>query len=175
MKLATRLVLLLATSACAAALVGCGRHSSAEHFYLVATNTKLTYWQSASAGLDKIAKEWDVHADMRGPRDFDPQGEVDEFRSVVALKPAGILVSVVDSKLMQPEIDAAIAAVERWWRDERKAFQIASALGYGNRLSLEVLSELRLMLRLMRYKNMRAAFGAIVAALGDETTAEAAE
>jgi ribose transport system substrate-binding protein len=110
MKLATRFVLLLATSACAASLVGCGRHSSAEHFYLVATNTKLTYWQSASAGLDKIAKEWDVHADMRGPRDFDPQGEVDEFRAVAALKPAGILVSVVDSKLMQPEIDAAIDA-----------------------------------------------------------------
>ncbi|MGD0369812.1 MAG: hypothetical protein ABSA94_20350, partial [Acidobacteriaceae bacterium] len=72
MKLATRFVLLLATSACAASLVGCGRHSSAEHFYLVACNTKLTYWQSASAGLDKIAKEWDVHADLRGPRDFDP-------------------------------------------------------------------------------------------------------
>ena len=72
-------------------------------------------------------------------------------------------------------LDAAIAAVERWWRTERKTFQIASALGYGNRLSLEVLSELRLMLRLMRYKNMRMAFGAIVAALGDEAMAEAAE
>jgi len=72
-------------------------------------------------------------------------------------------------------LDAAIAAVERWWRDERKAFQIASALGYGNRLSLEVLCELRLMLRFMRYKNMRAAFGAIVAAVDDETMAVAAE
>ena len=42
--------------------------------------------------------------------------------------------------------------VERWWRDERKAFQIASAFGRGTRLSLDVLSELRLMLRLMRFK-----------------------
>src|SRR5580700_2368979 len=33
-------------------------------------------------------------------------------------------------------LDAAIAAVERWWRDERKAFQLASALGCGNRVSL---------------------------------------
>jgi hypothetical protein len=72
-------------------------------------------------------------------------------------------------------LDAAIAAVERWWRTERKTFQIASALGYGNRLPLEVLSELRLMLRFMRYKGMRAAFGAIVAAVDDETMAEAAE
>jgi hypothetical protein len=71
--------------------------------------------------------------------------------------------------------DAAIAAVERWWRDERKAFQIASALGYGNRLSLEVLRELRLILRIMRFKGMEAEFGAIVRALCDKPTALAAE
>jgi ribose transport system substrate-binding protein len=45
---------------------------------------------------------------MRGPENFDPQAQVQEFRSVVALKPAGILVSVVDPKLMAPEIDAAM-------------------------------------------------------------------
>jgi hypothetical protein len=72
-------------------------------------------------------------------------------------------------------LDAAIAVTERWWRDERKAFQIASALGYGNRLSLEVLRELRLILRLMRYKKMQSQFGAMAAALCDETTLLAAE
>jgi len=35
---------------------------------------------------------------------------VDEFRAAVASKPAGILVSAADSKLMTPEIDKAIAA-----------------------------------------------------------------
>jgi ribose transport system substrate-binding protein len=110
MKLANRLVLLFTLSVCAVALTGCKRHSSAEHFYLVTANTKLAYWQSAAAGLDKIAKEYDVHADMRGPQGFDPQDEVAEFRSVVALKPNGILISVADEKLMQPEIDAAINA-----------------------------------------------------------------
>ncbi len=72
-------------------------------------------------------------------------------------------------------LDAAIAAVERWWRDERKAFQIASALGGGTRLSLEVLSELRLILRLMRRKRMRAEFGVIVATLCEQPFAIAAE
>jgi len=72
-------------------------------------------------------------------------------------------------------LDAAVAAAECWWRDGRKAFQIASALGYGNRLSLEVLRELRLMLRLMRFKRMHAEFSAIVAALCDEAMAVAAE
>jgi hypothetical protein len=72
-------------------------------------------------------------------------------------------------------LDTAIGATTRWWRDERKAFQIASALGHGNRLSLDTLRELRLILRLMRYKGMAAEFGAIVAALCDETITMAAE
>ena len=55
--------------------------------------------------------------------------------------------------------------VERWWRDERKAFQIASAFGRGTRLSLEILSELRLILRLLRFKRMDAEYAAIVARL----------
>jgi hypothetical protein len=46
------------------------------------------------------------------------------------------------------DLDTAIGRVERWRRDERKAFQIASVFGCGTRLSLDVLSELRLILRL---------------------------
>ena len=72
-------------------------------------------------------------------------------------------------------LDGAVAVVERWWRDERKAFQIASALGRGNRLSLEVLAELRLILRIMRFKHMQAEFFQIVAEIYDEPMAEAAE
>jgi hypothetical protein len=72
-------------------------------------------------------------------------------------------------------LDAAVIAVERWWRDERKAFQIASALGYGNRLTLEVLRELRLTLRLLRFRRMHAQFGALAAALCDDVLPLAAE
>jgi hypothetical protein len=77
--------------------------------------------------------------------------------------------------LIGRSLDAAIALVERWWRDEQKAFQIASALGCGSRLSLDVLRELRLVLRLMRFKRMQAKFSAIIAALCDEPIAMAAE
>jgi ribose transport system substrate-binding protein len=97
-------------AAAAASLVGCGRHSSAEHYYLVASNTRLAYWQSASAGLDKVSAEYNVHADLRGPDTFDPKEQVEDFRAVVAQKPAGILVSVIDASLMGPEIDKAIEA-----------------------------------------------------------------
>ncbi len=72
-------------------------------------------------------------------------------------------------------LDAAIALVERWWRDERRAFLIASALGRGVRLPLDVLKELRLILRLMRFQRMQAQFPTIVAAVCDEPTALAAE
>lgn len=72
-------------------------------------------------------------------------------------------------------LGAAIVLVERCWRDERRAFLIASALGRGVRLPIDVLAELRLILRLMRFKRMHAEFPAIVAALCDEPTALAAE
>jgi hypothetical protein len=77
--------------------------------------------------------------------------------------------------LLGRNLNEAIALVERWWRDERKAFQIASALGCGTRLSLEVQRELRLVLRLMRFKRMQAQFEPIVAALSGESFAAAAE
>lgn len=94
----------------AAALSGCGRHSADEHYFLVTNNTKLAYWQSAEAGLERIAALYHVHAEMVGPENFDPQDEVQEFRAAVAKKPTGILVSVTDAKLMTPEIDAAVKA-----------------------------------------------------------------
>jgi hypothetical protein len=72
-------------------------------------------------------------------------------------------------------LGAAVVSVERWWRDERKAFQIASALGCGSRLSLEVLRELRLILRLMRFKRMEAEYCAAIAALCVASFAIAAE
>ena len=72
-------------------------------------------------------------------------------------------------------LDAAIVVTERWWRDERRAFQIASVFGCAPRLSLEVLRELRLILRWMRFKRMAAQYSAIIEALGEAPAARAAE
>ncbi len=72
-------------------------------------------------------------------------------------------------------LDGAIAVVERWWQDERKAFQIASAFGRATRLSLEILGELRLILQLLRYKRMEAEYDSIIATLRDAPFAAAAE
>jgi hypothetical protein len=73
------------------------------------------------------------------------------------------------------DLDAAVVAAERWWRDERKAFQIASVFGCAPRLSLEVLRELRLILRWMRFRRMEMEHSAIVEALCDAPALRAAE
>jgi len=91
-------------------LAGCTRHSKSEQYYLIATNTAVPYWKSAADGLAAAGAEYGVTVDTRGPAGLNPQAEVDEFKAMVARKPAGILVSVANSKLMAPEIDAAIDA-----------------------------------------------------------------
>lgn len=73
------------------------------------------------------------------------------------------------------DLDAAVVVAERWWRDERKAFQIASVFGCAPRLSLEVLRELRLILRWMRFRRMEVQYSAIVEALCEAPALRAAE
>src|SRR5215813_3954271 len=101
---------LLASLLLVSVLSGCSRHDSNEKFYLVSTNIRLPYWQSAGAGLRRATGQFQVKSEFIGPDTYDPQGEANEFRRAVAAKPAGILVSVADPKVMTPEIDAATAA-----------------------------------------------------------------
>ncbi len=72
-------------------------------------------------------------------------------------------------------LDGAIVAVERWRRDEQRAFAIANAFGRGSRLPLAVLEELRLLLRWLRFKQMHAAYAVALATLNDMPMLEAAE
>lgn len=103
---------LLATLAvlCSLLTAGCDRHQKSETYFLIAANIGLTYWQSAHEGFTRAAAQYGVSEEMRGPDTFNPAVEVDEFRAAVARKPAGILVSVADPKLMGPAISEAIAA-----------------------------------------------------------------
>jgi hypothetical protein len=80
-----------------------------------------------------------------------------------------------DAVRPRPRCGCYVVVVERWWRDERKAFQIASAFGCATRLSLEILRELRLILRLMRFKRMEAEYDSGLAALCNVPIAMAAE
>jgi ribose transport system substrate-binding protein len=89
---------------------GCDRHSNKEVFYLVTTNAALPYWQTAASGFNHAAAQYKVTAKVVGPDNYDPQAELAELTKVVNAKPSGILVSVADVAVLQPEIDAAIGA-----------------------------------------------------------------
>jgi ribose transport system substrate-binding protein len=89
---------------------GCDRHSNKEVFYLISTNQSLPYWQTAAAGFNRAAAQYKVTAKVAGPANYDPQAELAELQKAVAAKPAGILISVADEGILQPEIDAAMQA-----------------------------------------------------------------
>ena len=94
-------------------LAGCSGspHASTEKYYLVAANIKIPYWQNVNAGLMHAVTQMGVKAEMSGPDTFDPKAEHDAFQQVLAekIKPSGIMVSVADPALIQPDIDAATA------------------------------------------------------------------
>lgn len=110
MKAAAKCMLLTSIVVTMSLLLGCSRHDNSERYILVTVNSKLPYWQTAAAGLAKAAALYGVKFDIRGPETYDPQAEAKEFRDAVALKPAGLLVSVADAAVMKPEIDAAMSA-----------------------------------------------------------------
>jgi ribose transport system substrate-binding protein len=89
---------------------GCGRHSTSEVYYLIASDMALPYWQTASAGFNKAAAQYKVTARVAGPNGHDPQAELAELHKAIAAKPEGILISVPDVAVLQPEINAAIGA-----------------------------------------------------------------
>jgi ribose transport system substrate-binding protein len=107
-----RLVVMFISAASIVALTGCGSpaHGPEEKYFLVATNTKVPYWQNALAGLAKASSQMKgIHTEMVGPETYDPNAEHEEFQHALTKKPTGILVSVSDPKVIQPDIDAAIA------------------------------------------------------------------
>ena len=90
---------------------GCGgRHSSKEVYYLISANTALPYWQTAAAGFKQAAAQYKVRVRVVGPDGYDPQAALAELHKAIADHPAGILISVADVSVLQPEIDAAVNA-----------------------------------------------------------------
>jgi ribose transport system substrate-binding protein len=89
-----------------------GRHQGSEVYYLVATNTKIDYWQEAAAGLSAAARQMGVRAEIIGPETYDAQAEKDLLIKAAHqnVTPAGFLVSAADPELMRAAIDSAMEA-----------------------------------------------------------------
>ncbi len=112
--LKTRSILIFfATGSTLAFLTGCAPqyHSADEKYYLITSNKKVTYWQTALQGLSRGASEMKVKAEMGGPDAFDVQAEHTEFQRVLGVKPvpSGIMVSAADPKAIAPDIHEALS------------------------------------------------------------------
>lgn len=93
-------------------MTGCAGspHNPAENYILIATNTKIPYWQSAQAGLMRAVNEMRVKGSMDGPDGYDPKGQHDAFQRAIAQKPTGILISAADASIVTPDINRAVEA-----------------------------------------------------------------
>ncbi|MBV9939464.1 MAG: substrate-binding domain-containing protein [Acidobacteriaceae bacterium] len=83
-------------------------HEPTEKYFLVSSNIRLPYWQTALAGLQHAAAEMKVKSDIAGPDNYDAKAEHSEFQRALAQKPSGILISAADANIMTPDINAAI-------------------------------------------------------------------
>ncbi len=111
MTATTQRLVFLGVCAWFISLSGCAKlaHEPEEKYFLVATNTKVSNWQSALAGLSRAGSQLGVKTEMAGPETYDPKAEAQAFQSVVKQKPSGILLSAGDANLLRSDVDAAIA------------------------------------------------------------------
>jgi hypothetical protein len=77
-------------------------------------------------------------------------------------------------QLRRDTIDGALNTLDYWLRIEKRKFECATRLGRGNRLSLDVLAEARLILRFVR-RYHRASYPRHLAGLGVVASLQAAE
>jgi ribose transport system substrate-binding protein len=111
MFMSRQLPILLLMPAVLVPLTSCTspQHGPEEKYFLIATNIKVPYWQTAQAGLNRAGAQLQVKNEFVGPDTYDPKAQHDEFQRVLKQKPTGILISAGDPKLMQPDIDSAMA------------------------------------------------------------------
>src|SRR5258708_17034005 len=100
----------LVLAACLSTLASCSgsKHDNSEKYFLVVANTKVPYWQTASAGIARAAKDMGVHFEIVGPETYEPKAQQQAFQKAISDKATGILVSASDAQLLQPDIDSAI-------------------------------------------------------------------
>ncbi|HUQ92149.1 MAG TPA: substrate-binding domain-containing protein [Bryobacteraceae bacterium] len=95
-----------------AAFTGCSSppHNLGEKYYLVVPNIKSPYWEQVNAGLAKAASDLSVYVNTIGPETYDPKQQKADFQRIASTKPAGLLVSGGDPKIMTDAINDAINA-----------------------------------------------------------------
>jgi ribose transport system substrate-binding protein len=127
---------------------GSNPHYPRETYILVAANTRIPYWQSALAGLNRAGTEMKVTVDMVGPKRYDPKAERDDLLNAIQEKPSGILISAADATLLTADINSAsqqgipIITIDSDAPDSKRLFFIGSDNYATGKLGGELLVKL---------------------------------
>lgn len=81
-----------------------------EKYVMVTFQAGIDYWKTAIKGFEDAAGELNVSVEYRGAPQFDVYEQITVLEQVIARKPAGIAVSAVDAKRLNPTINQAVEA-----------------------------------------------------------------
>lgn len=83
------------------------KSSTNEEYVFLGVSVGTPYWLDAKMGLEDKGSLLGVKTDFRGPAGNDPNQQVKEFESVLARKPAGIIIAPASDALI-PSINRAV-------------------------------------------------------------------
>lgn len=79
-----------------------------EEYYMVSFLSGIDYWKICFDGMEDAADLFGVTANYTGQKDADVAGQVDVLEQVIAMEPAGIAVTAVNSTALADTINRAI-------------------------------------------------------------------
>ncbi|MDC3418231.1 substrate-binding domain-containing protein [Aquibacillus salsiterrae] len=81
-----------------------------ETYVMVTFQVGIDYWKRALKGFEDAAEALNVSVEYRGATQYDVNEEITVLEQVIARKPAGIAVSTMDPKALNPVINKAVEA-----------------------------------------------------------------
>ena len=81
-----------------------------EKYVMVTFQSGIDYWKSVLKGFEDAAEAMNVSVEYRGSAKYDAHEQMTVLEQVIAKKPAGIAISVMNPELLTPSIDKAVEA-----------------------------------------------------------------
>jgi len=81
-----------------------------ETYYMVTFQSGIDYWKTALKGFEDAAHALNVSVEYRGATQYDVNEQITVLEQVIAKKPAGIALSVINAEALTPTINKAIDA-----------------------------------------------------------------
>ena len=87
-----------------------GEAKPGEEYVTIGISTGAEYWNATKEGLNDVCKELGVKGTFEGPQDQNPEKQASIMDTIIARKPAGILIAPGNPDMLMPYINKAMAA-----------------------------------------------------------------